>query len=233
MHGTKTSDDPAITLWEENSASWVETVRNDQIPSRVAVTNNAMLASIATRAPHTVLDIGCGEGWLCREVKQRIGSETVGLDGSPSLISAAQAEDPNGVYACVSYQSLIAGDWPDACWEETFDAVVFNFALFEDDPSAILSAATTRLAQGGAILIQTVTSDNQHDGPIGWRRDAVSNTADGTNPVHLDWFCYDLNALSSCIEKAGLAIGHIIRTKSRQDTSNESGHSMMIAAVRA
>ena len=231
MHGTPDTPDHVHTVWDDNAQAWIKMVREDLIPSRVAVTNNAILASIASRAPHTVLDIGCGEGWLCREVKIRIGSETVGLDGSASLIAAALEEEPTGVYAQASYEALIGNEWPEPCWEGTFDVIVFNFALFENEISPLLKAAATRLAPQGAILIQTLTTEILKDGPPGWRHERFEGFGKG-RWTPMDWYCHDLASLTAGIEAAGLQVSQVIQTKPR-GTDGAAPVSMMIAATQA
>lgn len=230
MHGTPDNPAPAPTVWEDNATVWTEAVRQDQIASRVAVTNNAILASIAARAPHTVLDIGCGEGWLCREVKHRIGSETLGLDGSEALIAAARDADPSGVYAKASYEELIQGRWPESCWEGTFDAVVFNFALFDENPTPLLESAATRLTPNGAVLIQTLSAEILQDGPAGWRHESFAEFG-GSLWKPMDWYCHDLESLTARITVAGLTPSQIHRTKAR-DSSDPRERSMMIVATK-
>ncbi|MEW6490943.1 MAG: hypothetical protein AB1589_00095 [Cyanobacteriota bacterium] len=56
-----------INSWNNNASSWTRVIRNQQIESRVLVTNSAILETVIELNPKTFLDVGCGEGWLCRE----------------------------------------------------------------------------------------------------------------------------------------------------------------------
>lgn len=230
MFGRPSLQDPAITPWEENAQAWTQAVRTNQIASRVAVTNNAILASIAARTPRRILDIGCGEGWLCRAVKHHIGSAITGLDGSQYLIKAARKADPHGDYDLALYEDLIAGSWPEGCWEATFDALVFNFALFQKDLKPLLAAAKTRLAPKGAILIQTLSAEILGDEPAGWRHERFEGFGKAAW-TGLDWYCHDIAALTDMIDAVGLTAAQIIRTKAR-DPNDLRERSVIIVAVQ-
>ena len=60
------SDAKVVDSWHTNAAAWTSTVRDGRIMSRVRVTNKAIIDEVVSRSPQSVLDIGCGEGWLVR-----------------------------------------------------------------------------------------------------------------------------------------------------------------------
>jgi len=64
-------------------------VRGNQIESRALVTNQAIVDAVLSRSPSTVLDIGCGEGWLVRALSSH-GIDAVGVDVVPELIEHAK-----------------------------------------------------------------------------------------------------------------------------------------------
>lgn len=57
--------------WRANAQAWVDAVRSGRIESRRLVTDQAVLDAVLTPRPRRVLDLGCGEGWLCRELLYR------------------------------------------------------------------------------------------------------------------------------------------------------------------
>ena len=122
-----------LASWQANADAWVTAVREQRIDSR-RVTNAAVLDAIKAGAPRRVLDVGCGEGWLCRALHDD-GIEAVGVDATAPLIGAARA-DGAGRFEVLGYDDLVA----DPLRLGQFDGVVFNFALFEADPSPILRA---------------------------------------------------------------------------------------------
>ena len=48
------------------------------------------------KRPSTVLDIGCGEGWLCRALADK-GMKVWGVDAIPELITAATIKRKCGI----------------------------------------------------------------------------------------------------------------------------------------
>lgn len=61
------SDAKIVDSWH-NAAPWTAAVREGRIESRSLITNRAIIETVLRRSPATVLDIGCGEGWLVREL---------------------------------------------------------------------------------------------------------------------------------------------------------------------
>jgi len=156
-----------LSSWQTNAQPWVTAVREAQIESRRLVTDRALLAAIDARRPRTVLDLGCGEGWLCRAL-HGWGLRTWGVDATASLVEAARAADPAGDYQCLEYAAF--SRQPPA---RKVDLVACNFSLFgAGELVPLLSSLTQMLNPGGHVLIQTL---HPHvacgDGPYadGWR----------------------------------------------------------------
>lgn len=57
-----------IDSWDKNAQPWMVAVREKQIESRNHVTDGAVIDAILSCSPRSVLDIGCGEGWLVRKL---------------------------------------------------------------------------------------------------------------------------------------------------------------------
>ncbi|MFK5986358.1 MAG: hypothetical protein QM479_13175 [Pseudomonadota bacterium] len=66
---------------EKNIQPWVNAIDKGEIESRVLITNKAIIETFLKQSPKTVLDIGCGEGWLVSELKKSnislLGNESV------------------------------------------------------------------------------------------------------------------------------------------------------------
>jgi 2-polyprenyl-3-methyl-5-hydroxy-6-metoxy-1,4-benzoquinol methylase len=136
--------------WQTNADAWTRAVREQRIESRRLVTDAAILGAIADGPARRVLDIGCGEGWLCRALAER-GSECVGVDASVPLVDSAQAAG-GGRFEVMDYAALIeAGSRLGQ-----FDVLVCNFALLDENIAPLLGALRERVAPGGRLLIQTV-----------------------------------------------------------------------------
>ena len=136
--------------WQANADAWTRAVREQRIESRRLVTDAAILGAIAEGPALRVLDIGCGEGWLCRALAAR-GSECVGVDASAPLVDSARTEG-GARFEVMDYAALIESGSSLG----QFDVLVCNFALLDEYIAPLLSALRERLNPGGRLLIQTV-----------------------------------------------------------------------------
>ena len=144
-------EDHILRSWGTNASPWTAAVREDQIASRRLVTNQAVIDVVTRRTPRTVLDIGCGEGWLARALAER-GMRVTGVDAIPELIEqarrAGQAE-----YRVATYEEIAAG----ALDITPVDLVVINFALIGAESVDNLIRYVPRLLNpAGALVIQTL-----------------------------------------------------------------------------
>jgi len=88
MSSDPLSDARIVDSWKKNAAAWTDAVRQNQIESRTLVTNQAIVDAVLSRLPRTVLDVGCGEGWLVRSLAEH-NIRAIGVDVVPSLIEKA------------------------------------------------------------------------------------------------------------------------------------------------
>src|SRR5688572_7925904 len=121
-------DDQISRSWIANADAWTSAVREHRIESRRVATDAAIVSAVLDQHPKTVLDLGCGEGWLARA----LGLDVVGIDGSPALIEAAKRLG-GGEFHAMSYRELPS-------LNRTFDVAVANFSLFEEDLHGLLVA---------------------------------------------------------------------------------------------
>lgn len=170
MTVSETPEDPAARLtraWREHSGAWTEAVRANRIASRAAVTNDALIEAILDRHPASVLDLGCGEGWLARRLAP-LGIAVTGVDAAPELVAAAR--DAGGA----DFQVADYGELPSDLGR--FELAVSNFALLGREPvERLLTALPEFLHPGGHLIVQTLhplaLGDDQ---PYrdGWREDS-------------------------------------------------------------
>ena len=144
------SDAKIIDSWHHNVAPWTAAVRNEEIESRRLVTNRAIIEAVLSRSPASVLDIGCGEGWLVRAMAAH-GVRGTGVDVVPALIDEARRTG-GGDFHVMSYEDIAAGSL-----HLTADAVIANFALIgERSVSSLLRITPTLLNPKGVVIVQTV-----------------------------------------------------------------------------
>ena len=166
-----------LTAWRKNAQSWQATLAGEEIASR-SVTNPAIFSAIQEHQASSVLDVGCGEGWLLRQLRDaesyhnRLGFEAVsyvpqtlvGIDGSEGLIAAAEAAG-GADYHHLPYEEAS----PEKLAElGKFDLVVCNYSLFgKDSVIELLRKLRALLSEDGHLLIQTVHED-VFEGKTGW-----------------------------------------------------------------
>lgn len=164
-----------LESWQRNAEAWRTAIVTGSIASR-AVTDAAILAAVADYRPLAALDIGCGEGWLCRALAAT-GVAMTGIDATPALIAAARRQGGAGErYLQASYEAILELPLPPV------DAAVCNFSLFgEQSVARLLQRLPQRLCPQGVVLIQTlhpliVAADNYRDG---WRAGSWAGLGEG------------------------------------------------------
>ncbi len=207
--------DPSKELsesWDKNAGNWTKAVREEQIPSRRQGTDEAIVTAILDRRPVRLLDVGCGEGWLIRNVVealrgQAMHCEAVGIDGAASLIEDARSTDPEGDYRVLDYDALMHGK---ASLGDPFGVIVFNYAILDEGASELLVANRSLLTPNGRIIIQTLHPDTQ-SGPYrdGWRTEDFS-TFKSQNWQPMPWYFRTLSSWHTVIRDAGLVLEDLI-----------------------
>lgn len=192
--------------WVANASSWSDAVRNRQIESRRLVTDAAVVDAVLEARPRTVLDLGCGEGWLARALSSH-GIAVTGVDASEPLIEAARALG-GGRFLAIGYEELVGNP---SLAGEAFDAIVANFSLLDDRAEPILQAMASLLATNGRLIVQTVhPAFACGDLPYadGWRTETFSGFP-GEWPEAMPWYFRTIESWSRAFAGAGLAIAQV------------------------
>lgn len=144
------NDSRILDTWQKNAHPWTVAVREGRIASRKQVTDQAVIDTVLGRSPCFVLDIGCGEGWLARELAgQNIWVS--GIDAVPELIESARREG-GGDFRVMTYEEVAAGKL-----DLSVDAVVCNFALLgKESVEGVFKAVPALLNPNGAFIVQTL-----------------------------------------------------------------------------
>ncbi|MBL8689129.1 MAG: class I SAM-dependent methyltransferase [Rhodospirillaceae bacterium] len=178
-------------------------MRNREIPSRVRATDAAIVAAVDDLKPRTVLDLGCGEGWLAHALAER-GYDVLGVDAIPALIEQAKTKG-KAAFEVAGYEQITES----GLGGRRFDAVVINFALFgEDSVPKLLRRMPDLLKPGGRLVIQTlhpVVANGDQIYADGWRKGSWAGFSDAfTDPA--PWYFRTLGTWVTMIGASGLAI---------------------------
>lgn len=139
-----------LEAWNDAAEAWTAAVRAGADPAR-RITERAIVELVRQVPTGPVLDAGCGEGWLARELAAH-RHEVTALDGSPRMIELAEAAGVGDIeYGYVPF--AVAAEQPRKLLG-AFGTIVFNFSLLDQRITPILSAAGAVLFPYGRILIQ-------------------------------------------------------------------------------
>ena len=125
---------------------WREQVDLDEYEARFAGHGEADL--VASLAPSSVLDAGCGTGRVSIELARR-GIDVLGVDADPDMLERAQRRRPDLVWVLADLATLAL--------ERRFDVVVMagNILPFAEPASraAIVATCAAHLAPGGRLVV--------------------------------------------------------------------------------
>jgi 2-polyprenyl-3-methyl-5-hydroxy-6-metoxy-1,4-benzoquinol methylase len=147
---TDTTTEALPNKWDINASFWVRIMREHRDKYRNELTDPAMLRAIGEPAHMTVLDAGCGEGYLSRILAGR-GATVTGVDSSGKLIEAARAQR-HADEQRVSFDVASVDELPYA--DNAFDLVVCNH-LVNDlyDPGKPIGEFARVLRDSGRLVI--------------------------------------------------------------------------------
>lgn len=139
-----------LRSWNSNAGAWTNAVRQGEIASRRHATDQAIVTAILDHSPGRVLDIGCGEGWLARElVKHSI--EVVGIDATTALIEAAR-QAGGADFRLLDYAQIAAG-----ALDLKVDMAVANFSLLgHESVEKLFGNMPALLNAEGLFIVQTL-----------------------------------------------------------------------------
>jgi len=144
------SDKKIIDSWRKNAIPWIDTVQESLIESRRLITNEAIIESVMSVSAKTVIDIGCGEGWLIRELSS-LGLFVSGLDVISELVQEAE-KFGSGKFHVMAYEDL-----SDSKITEKFDVAVCNFSLLgKESVEHVFKVVPGFLNRGGHFIVQTL-----------------------------------------------------------------------------
>lgn len=190
-----------INSWHTNARNWINIIERNGIESRRLVTNEAIINAVCSAKPRSVLDIGCGEGWLSAKLAEK-GIAVTGIDVIPELIEKAK-QKVTGDFFVASYEDMTAHT---IRFTDLFDAAVINFALIgKESAEQLLHSLPSYLIAGGKLFIQTLHPYHRkaiNDYTSGWKTDSWDGLGDEfTQPY--EWYFRTLEDWVQLLKGAG------------------------------
>lgn len=166
------------------------------------MTDKAIIEAVLSYSPQSIIDIGCGEGWLIREFAQHV-SRTFGVDAIPELIEHAKTAG-GGDFFVLDYDAIASGTI-----EEKFDVAVCNFSLLgKTSVESLFKAMPTLLKPYGRLIVQTlhpVTACGDLPYADGWREGSWQGfNADFVDPP--PWYFRTIESWQSLFSSNGLRL---------------------------
>jgi 2-polyprenyl-3-methyl-5-hydroxy-6-metoxy-1,4-benzoquinol methylase len=136
--------------YDVNANFWVQIIHEQRDRYRTTLTNPAVLQAISPADGLTVLDAGCGEGYLSRMLAEG-GAKVTGIDSSAELIKAARSHE----LANQLPVSFDVGDLSSLPYgPEEFDLVLCNHVMNDlQDPSGAIHEFSRVLRNDGRLII--------------------------------------------------------------------------------
>ena len=220
MENIPFNDELVLDSWNQNADSWITAIENEEIESRKIVTNKAIIDAVVSYSPDSILDIGCGEGWLTRELTIR-RIEAWGIDGVSTINENAQHMN-RGKILVAPYEDIINNNQIDI---PSVDAVVCNFSLLGKDTVDILIRSIPRLLKNNRLLFIQTLHPVMGCGELpyidGWREE-LWNSFSSEFKQAAPWYFRKLETWINLINSAGFSILECrepIHTKTKKPAS--------------
>ncbi len=219
------SDNKIVDSWKHNADPWIQAIQHNEIESRALATNKAIVDAILNKSPEKVLDIGCGEGWLAKELNNA-GVYVHGIDVVPELVDEAIRQG-GGVFQLLSYENLSKGVLKDK-----FDIVVCNFSLLGNESvDCIFKCIRDLLNEDGFFIVQTLhpisgCGDGKYED--GWRKGSWNGfNKQFANPP--PWYFRTLESWKLLFRQNGFVLSEVLEPLN--PTTNETASIIFVGEV--
>ena len=143
---------------------WATNGRAESMEAGHGSRMSSVLSTLSTRPGDRVLDLGCGNGWMTRELAVRVpDGEAIGVDLSPEMVNRASEQS-----AAMANTRFVACDLLKLPIEDaSIDHVVSMEALYyvSDLEGALAEVARTLRSSGTLTVGVDFYEENRHSHP--------------------------------------------------------------------
>ena len=151
--------------WNANAVSWNASIGDEGDDNRRYLSDQVMLEMLGEVRELEVLDVGCGNGYLCRKLA-KLGAYMTGIDLSESMIEIARRNESQELLR-IKYIQHSATNM-STIDSASFDRVVSNYVLMDVlDHLAVLQEIHRVLRPGGGGVI-VISHPCFFCGPASW-----------------------------------------------------------------
>ena len=118
-----------------------------------------------TQGIETMLDLGCGNGWMLRKIRNKFNIHTaLGVDGAEQMIDNAKKIDSNSSYLCIDINN-----WKP---NQKFDLIMsMEFIYYLDNPADIFKRIFQEAADQNTIFIIGIDHYKENKDSLSWPDD--------------------------------------------------------------
>ena len=150
---------PATELFSE----WAIRNKDEGMERGHAASVKAMLDLALPRVgtPYSAVDVGCGNGWVCRVLESNDSCQrAVGVDGSEAMIEKAKTLGDG------EFHLALLPDWKPST---TFDFLhSMEFLYYLHDPAAMLKTIHDELLNDAGVMVAGVDHYLENEDSHGW-----------------------------------------------------------------
>jgi SAM-dependent methyltransferase len=142
---------PTETLYDENAEHWAR-----QEPTLLSdfTARPRVLELLGELTGSRVLDLGCGEGYVARELRRRGAARVHGFDISAEMVTLATAATAPDARDALLFETADLGrplDVPDNSFDRAVAVFLFNY-LTCDETASVLETVRRAVVAGGRFV---------------------------------------------------------------------------------
>ncbi|MBI4281978.1 MAG: class I SAM-dependent methyltransferase [Chloroflexi bacterium] len=151
--------------WNANADRWNAGYDDDGDRNRRYQSDEPMLALLGDVESSRILDVGCGNGYLCRKLA-KAGANVTGIDLSDRFIDIAREREEEEKLGVTYYHGSAANMnfLPDS----HFDKAVSNYVLMDIRDYASALGQVFRVLRPGGCFVVVISHPCFASGPAGW-----------------------------------------------------------------